>query len=91
MRIHRVVPRNGHDPNSVRHNYVLALPGDEKSGFFKSPNRAEVCNSWYLRHTLCRDFDFPQVWFAGQFLRHCQVIVNGVPYVRQRFLFGGAL
>lgn len=91
MRVHRIVSWNSDDPDSVGHDNVLALPGYEETGPFQRPNRAEVRDTRYLRHALCRDFHFPQVPFPGQFFRDLQVIVDGVPYIRQCFLFGGAL
>ena len=32
-RVHRVVPRDSHDPHSIRHHDVLALPGDPEPNF----------------------------------------------------------
>lgn len=70
---------------------VLALPGNQEAGLFECLNRAEMRDSGYLRHALCRNFHFPQVPLPGHLLRHLQVILNGVPNTRQRFLFCGAL
>jgi len=91
MRIHGIVPRNCHDPDTVRHNDVLALPGDAETSLFQSLDRAEVRDSGNLRHALYGNFHFPQVPFAGQIFRHLQVIADGVLNVRQRLLFSGAL
>lgn len=91
MRIHGIVPWDGQNPDAVRHDNVLALPGNQETGLLKSPNRAEMRDSGYLRHALRRNFHFPQVPLSGQFLRHFQVIPDGVANIRQRFLFGGAL
>ena len=84
-------PWDCHDPDTVRHDDVLALPGNKETSFFESLNRAEVRDSGNLRHTLRRDFHFPQVPFTGQIFGHLQVIADGVPNVRQRLLLGSAL
>lgn len=85
------MPWDCHDPDAVRHNNVRAFSGNDKAGFFEGPDRAQVRYSGYLRHTLCRNFYFPQVAFPGQIFRHFQVIADGVPNIRQGFLLGGAL
>ena len=50
VRIHGIVPRNGQDPDAVRHNNVLASPGYDETGLFERPHRAKVRYSGYLRH-----------------------------------------
>ena len=52
---------------------------------------AQVRDPGNLRPTLRRDFHSPQILFAGQLLRHFEVLADGFPNVRQCLLFGGAL
>ncbi len=70
---------------------MLALPGNQETGLLQGPKRPEMRDSGYLRHGLRGNFDFPQVPLSRQFLRDREVLVDSVPNVRQRFLFGGAL
>ena len=48
--IHRIVPRNREDANSIRHDNVLSLAEDPKSRFLQSPHSIKVINSRNLRH-----------------------------------------
>ena len=90
-RVHRIVPRNGHDPSSVGHDDVLALPGDPEAGPFECPDSPKGSDPRYLRHPLCRDFHFPQVLFTGDFLGDFEVFPNRILDVGQSFLFRCAL
>ena len=89
--VHGVMPWDGHDPPAVGHDDVLALPRDLKAGLLKRPNSPKVGDPRYLRHALRRDFHFPQVLPAGQFLGDFEVFANRVLNVRQSFFFSGAL
>jgi hypothetical protein len=90
-RVHRVVPWDSHDPPSIRHHDMLALPGDPEPNLFECPDGPKVRDSRYLRHPLCRNFHFPQVLLTGKFLGDFEVFPNRVLDVRQSFLFGGTL
>ena len=48
--IHRIVSRNRHDANTVRHDNVFALAHDAKAGLFQSAHRIEVIDAGNLRH-----------------------------------------
>ena len=89
--IYWVVPWNRQDPHSVRHDDVLALPGDPEPSLFECLDGPKVRDSRYLRHPLCRDFHFPQVLLTGKFLGDFEVFPNRILDVGQSFLFGGTL
>ena len=67
-RVHRVVPGNGHNPPSVGHDDVLALPGNVEAGLFEGFDCPKVRDTGYLRHALRRDLHFPQILLTGQLL-----------------------
>ena len=50
--------RDGHKSFSVAHDDMSTLPDHPESGFFKSPYRVEVVNTWEFRHRLCHNFYF---------------------------------
>ena len=76
-RIHRVVPWDGHNPLSVRHDDVFALPGNTESGLFERPDGSKVGDPGYLWHSLRRDFDFPQISLTGELFGDFQVFADG--------------
>jgi len=90
-RVHGVVPRNRHNPTSVGHDDVPALPGDMEAGLFQGLDRPKVRNPWYLRHALRRDLHFPQILLTGQLPGDFEVFANGILNIRQGLLFSGAL
>ena len=78
-------------PPAVGHDDMLPLPGNEETSLLQSFDGAMVRDAGNLRHALRRNLHFPQIPLAGQMLRHFEVLADGVPNVRQGFLFGGAL
>jgi len=74
-----------------RYVFVAGTGAGKHGTNLECPDRAEMRDSRYLRHALRRSFHFPQVPLPGQSPRHFEVLVDGVPNVRQRFFFGGAL
>ena len=90
-RVHGVVPWNGHNPPSVGHDDVPALPGDMEAGLFQGLDRPKVRDPWYLRHALRRDLHFPQILLTGQLPGDFEVFANGILNIRQSLLFSGPL
>ena len=48
--IYRIVARNRHNSNSIRHYDVLALAHDAKTDLPQSPDSIEVIHAWNLWH-----------------------------------------
>jgi hypothetical protein len=48
--IYRIVARNRHNSNAIRHHDVLALADDAKAGLLQSPDGIEVIDAGNLRH-----------------------------------------
>ena len=57
-RVDGVVPGNRDDPDTVRHHYVLGLPGDTEARFLQSPYRVLMVDPWNARHVLRSDLNF---------------------------------
>jgi len=90
-RVHRVMPWDGHDPSSVRHDDVLTLPGSAEPSFFEGLDSPKVRDSRYFRHPLCGYFYLSQVLLAGKLPSDFEVFPDRVPDVCQCLLFGGPL
>ena len=75
-RIYGVVPWDGHNPLSVRHDDVFALPGNTEPGLFERPNGSKVRNSGYFWHSLRWDFDFPQISLTGKLFGDSDVFAD---------------
>jgi hypothetical protein len=57
--IHGVVPRNGENATSIRHDDVLALPDDFESGPFQGSDGPKVWYTGDFRHEIRRGFRSP--------------------------------
>ena len=90
--VHRIVSRDREKNRAVRQDDMFASLTDlREAGLLQRSYGAEMRDAWNLRHTLKRNFNFPNQTGASGFGHRGQVLADRVPYVFQGFFFGAAL
>jgi hypothetical protein len=88
--VYGIVPGNGHDPLTVAHDDVLALPHYAKTGFFERANGVKVIDAGIFGK-LNDYFNFPNVGTFELLVDHGEIVADCVADVFERFLLDGSL
>jgi hypothetical protein len=91
VRVHWIVPGNGHDPRPVGHHDVFALPNDPEVCLLERGHGTEVVDPGNARHDLDRDLDLSNLPAVEKVVDCGQILPNRILNVFQGFLLGRPL
>ena len=89
--IHGVVPGNGEDPDTVRHDDVLALSDDLKACLLQPTYGVLMVDARDSGHALPNDLNLTNHRTLKKLIARCEIFLNRVLDVREGFFLGRTL